>query len=311
MSKTVITCAAFSLMTGIATASPAITLLNNQHGVYQAPIGVITNIIKQTLDTSNNTTYAAIQVQPIYNKAGHMDHLLAYLPSKKDYSVTVTRINLKQNQNGYSAGQVTPNYRLTQQDWQQQPNAKASKCPDPSVEFVAATPVPDYPTAKQYVDQVYQDASQHGYKSVELLGSDASVSNYQNYLSCPKLKGFFSIGHGSPNGILLFDGDLGADQFSQMNKELKEHAVVLLNSCEVFNDPMKSDVIDGSDPQKYAGGISTLLIGTSEPASACFWSHAFDGKPMSQWLNSCATKIDPNDTWGIGGNGTDTLAKPS
>ncbi len=267
--------------------------------------------MEKALSTSNQNDYASAKVQPIYNSDGDMDHLLVYLPSKTNYSMSIMRINLKQSDTQYSASKVINNYTLSSSDWQQQPGVQNAKCPNPNVEFVAATSVPSYPTAKQYVDEVYQSAKKHGYNTIELLGDEASTTNYENYLSCPKLKGFYNIGHGSPDGTLLSDGMLGTDQFSQMHKELNERAVVVLNSCNVFMDPLKSAVIDGSDPQKYSGGISTLLIGTSEPASACFWEHAFDGKPMTQWLNSCATKIDPEDTWGIGGNGSDTLNQPA
>ena len=303
--------ASLLLASSIASASPTITLLNNHYGLSQAPIDSITRIVKQTLNAANQSNYASAKVQPIYNSEGSMDHLLVYLPSKTNYSMSVMRINLKQSDTQYTASKVINNYTLSSSDWQQQPGVQNAKCPNPKVEFVAATSVPDYPTAKQYVDEVYQSAKKHGYNTVELLGDEASTTNYENYLSCPKLKGFYNIGHGSPDGILLSDGMLGTEQFSQMHKELNERAVVVLNSCNVFMDPLKSAVIDGSDPQKYSGGISTLLIGTSEPASACFWEHAFDGKPMTQWLNSCATKIDPNDTWGIGGNGSDTLNQPA
>ncbi len=311
MEKHVIVAAVLALSSTAALANPSITLMGNSQGTYNVPLTSITEIVKQNIDTSANSPYASIKVQPIYANNGTIDHLLAYLPSKTNYSFTITRINVNATKgNSYTAGSVTNNYQPTKTDWQQQPRVKGfGVCPDPTVEFVAATSVPNYPTAKKYIEKGYDDAVKYGYKSVKLEGDEASTTSYENYLACPKLKGFYNIGHGAPYGILLSDGMLGSAQFKQMNKELHERAVVVLNSCEVFNDPLKSAVLDGTDPQKYAGGISTLGIGTSEPASYCFWDHAFNQKGLTNWLHKCADKIDPNDTWGIGGLGTETLAK--
>ncbi|MDF1797300.1 MAG: hypothetical protein P1U63_12260 [Coxiellaceae bacterium] len=311
MQKQWIAGATLALSVTTALANPSITLMGNAKGTYSVPLSNITQLIKQNIDTSANSPYAAIKIQPIYNHNGKINYLLAYLPSKTNYSFSITRINLNQTHGTqYTAGNVINNYHLSTADWQQQPRTKSlGVCPDKNVEFVAATSVPQYPTAKEYVEKVFDDAVSHGYKSVKLEGDEASVGAYENYLSCPNLKGFFNIGHGGPSGIMLSDGMLGSYQFSQMHKELHEKAVILLNSCEVFNDPLKSAVLNGSDPQKYAGGISTLGIGTSEPASACFWDHAFNGKPLTDWLNKCATTIDANDTWGIGGLGGNTLSQ--
>ncbi|MDF1654669.1 MAG: hypothetical protein P1U34_06100 [Coxiellaceae bacterium] len=311
MQKQLIVGASLALGITTALANPSITLMGNAKGTYSIPLSNITQLVKKNIDTSANSPYAAIKVQPIYTAGSKIDYLLVYLPSKTNYSFTVTRINLNATKGSqYTAGGVVNNYHLTQADWQQQPRTKSlGVCPDKSVEFVAATSVPQYPTAKQYVEKVFDNAVSHGYKSVKLEGDEASVEGYENYLACPNLKGFYNIGHGASSGILLSDGMLGSHQFSQMHKELHERAVVVLNSCEVFNDPLKSAVLNGSDPQKYAGGISTLGIGTSEPASACFWDHAFNGKPLTTWLNKCATTIDSNDTWGIGGLGSNTLNK--
>lgn len=300
---------ALSLISSLALGTPHITLMGNNHGTFSAPIGNITEIIKKYVDTSAQSPYSQIAVQPIYNNQHQLDHLLVYLASKTSYQLQLERISLNQQHGHFLATQARFVEHLSAEELAEQPGAQLQgECPNPQVEFVAATPVPYIKTAKQYVEKVYADANAHGYKTIKLEGNAASIENYKNYLSCPQLKGFYNIGHGSPSGIMLSNGILSAKDFNAMQQKLQEKTVIVLNSCQVFNDPLKSAVIAGADPQKYTGGISSLRIGTSEPASACFWSHAFNGEPLSQWLNSCTQQLDPYDQWGMGGKGGEQLS---
>ena len=81
-------------------------------------------------------------------------------------------------------------------------SVKPKRVPD----MVFGTPVPEIPSAKAGVDYAYKVAALAGYKVVKLLGKDANLANYRNYLS-GHLKAFGNIGHGYTGGIVLYDGN--------------------------------------------------------------------------------------------------------
>jgi len=285
-----------------------ITLLSNAKHTYSVPINKIVDIVKQTIPMTPSSGYASAKVQVIYDNNHHPDYLLVYLLSAKTYQFSVTKIKINDK---YQMISVTPSYHLQKNDFAQQPIARRARsaCPDESVEFVAATPVSDYPTAKDAVDHVSEAAKAKGYSTVVLYDDDASIESYSNWLSCPKLKGFFNVGHGNSDGILLSDGVLSHDFFTNdIPKQLSEKTVVVFNSCEVDNDPLKSSVVEDADAQKYAGGVTELEIGPSESASKCFWDAAFKKQPLTAALTNCNQKYDSDDTFGIDGHGADVLS---
>lgn len=281
------------------------SLLSSVKGNHAVAINKVTDIVKQNISLSPTSGNSKAEVQMIFDSKNKPDYLLVYLLSAKNYSFTITKIKVDEN---YHVTSVTPDYHLQKNDYAQQPKVATPSCPDDSVELVSATPVDTYPTAKDAVDHVYQQAGEKGYVAKELLGDEASVESYMNWLSCPNLKAFYNVGHGSSDGIMLSDGVLSHDNFTgELNKKLGERAVVLFNSCEVENDPLKSSITEDADAQKYAGGISNLVIGPSEAASKCFWDAALDQQPMTANLADCNQKYDSGDQFGIDGHGADLL----
>lgn len=203
---------------------------------------------------------------------------------------------------------MTSNYKMTSQDYAQQPSALYAKaeCPDPDMQVVSGTPVPDITTAGAAINNVTSEASAYGFKSFALLGKDATAKNYLSYLNCPALKGFYNVGHGSENGIWLDDGVLSSAAISaELKGKLHTHTVVVFNSCEVFRNPLKKALIWDAGAQKYVGGYTSLLIGPSELASQCFWNSSFAKKSMTVSTTFCNKYFDSTDTWGIGGMGKD------
>lgn len=269
----------------------------------------IIDIVKKNINLSSTANIYKARVQVIYQQ-NKPDYLLVYMLSAKNYSLTITKINLDKSLKVVS---VTPNYHLQKDDLQQQPgiNKTDYPCPNEAISFVSGTPADDIPTAKEVIENVTRQAAVNGYNSQQLLGTEATIKNYISVLNCPNLKAFFNVGHGNDSGILLWDGFLSSQVFQgELKAKLAGRAVVLFNSCEVMNDPLKSTIIEDANAQKYVGGVTTLWIGPSERASQCFWDEAFKYQEMTPVLKYCNQKHDPEDVFGIDGHGADVLSLP-
>lgn len=266
-------------------------------------------LVKENISLSLNDYHEA-KIQIIYNNKNQIDTLLVFLLSSKTYSFSITKISLDNDLHVIS---IQPNYHLKKEDLSLKTfHTKELQCPDEAVEFVSATPVDSYPTAKAAILFAAHEAKLYGYHVKILLGSEATTSNYINYLSCPFLKGFYNVGHGENDGILLDDGILSSDMIAeQLKKVLSEHVVVLFNSCMVFNNPLRDAVIVDAKAQKYTGGITSLRIGPSELASRCFWESAFKQFPLDFSIQFCNKIEDIEDQFGIGGTGNNHLYFPS
>jgi hypothetical protein len=161
-------------------------------------------------------------------------------------------------------------------------------------DFVAATPVPEIPTAKAAVERLHQLASAAGLKSRMLLGADASVANYKSYLTSG-LTGFVNVGHGNTGLIVLHDGTLPASWFNGLSGSPLRPGVTYFNSCKVFNDPLKAAVMKAG-ARTYIGGIVNLLIGPSEEVCKCFWARALEATAnMGDSLKKCEKDHYPNE----------------
>ena len=167
-------------------------------------------------------------------------------------------------------------------------------CPDNSIEFVSATAYPQYPSALNYTVNNYQLAVAMGYNAQILVGPAATRQNYLNYLSCPNLGGFSNIGHGDQGEIFVYDGAVTSQDLAGLN--FQNRTTIIFNSCNVMNDPM-STVMDNNGARFYAGGVSDLMIGSSEPVTYCFWNNTFQSKNMTDAMLQCA-QLDPQDIWG-------------
>lgn len=266
----------------------------------------IIQLVKENVNLSS-ADYNSARIKIISRHANRYNYLLVFLLSAQTYSLSVTKIDINEN---FHVTSVTPHYHLQKQDLPGLVVTNA-ECPNPNVEFIAATPLDSYPTAKAAIVGTSQKAQLYGYQVKTLLGDEATVANYLSYLNCPHLKGFYHIGHGDPDGIMLYDDVLSSDIIKeQLQKKLAEQVVVFFNSCEVFNNPLKDSLIQDADAQKYSGGISPLRIGPSELASRCFWESAFKHFPMAFSINFCNKTQDVKDKFGIGGLGGNFLRFP-
>lgn len=175
-------------------------------------------------------------------------------------------------------------------------------CPDASVDMVFATMHDNISTAEDAVYDACASATAAGYSCHTIVGSGATVSAYQNWLSCDLLA-FGSVGHGSPQGIWLEDGFLRYSWFDTLASDDLEETVIYLNSCQVHNNPLLQSIMDAGT-RTYAGGINNLYIGPSEAVFECFWSGTLlSGGDMEPTLLACeAAEYPYTGAHGISGD---------
>ncbi|MBF0297969.1 MAG: hypothetical protein HQK51_04575 [Oligoflexia bacterium] len=162
------------------------------------------------------------------------------------------------------------------------------RCPDTTVDVVYATPCDDIPTAVGGVNTACDIATAAGYKCKTLIGSQATLAAYKNWMACPNLKGFGNIGHGNTSSILLANGQtLPHTYFSGLATTALNGLVVYYNSCQVHNNPLDPAIMH-SGARTFIGGNVNLGIGTSEEVFKCFWDMATDNqRQMGAALTWC------------------------
>lgn len=111
----------------------------------------------------------------------------------------------------------------------------------------------------------------------------ANVLKYLNEEFTPpdeELVYWNNISHGDAYGLYFYDGKMYYYEFR--NKPGIRDAVVFINSCHSFQDPLKSSMIS-NHPHVYIGGIAGLPQYTSENACGDFWKYyIIDGMLPSQ-----------------------------
>lgn len=232
------------------------------------------------------------------------DYYVLYLLSGKYWQLQRVRVDIDSN----GKTNVIEGYKGNDKERQifsAQYNSPV--CPDNSVEVVAISAYPGLGDVSKSIDAVYQIAKSK-YKAVEVLTEQADGQTYANWLSCPNLKGFYTIGHGDNEGIMVGNDDVIDYQFFQSNllKQKYKNTTLVFNSCEVYNHPLGSELLFGSNENKssyrknpgptayqYVGGYTSLLIGSSEDISACFLSKAMSGAKMdNDLLQGCVSSYD-------------------
>jgi len=110
---------------------------------------------------------------------------------------------------------------------------------------------------------------------------------------------------------VLADGNLTNSYFDGLGPNSLTGKVFYWNSCQVFNNPMKSSVLN-TGVSKFIGGICNLLIGTSEEVFKCWNSKNLYQEPSPQtdnmcyWVTNCesTTNYPQPGCHGCGGPGT-------
>jgi hypothetical protein len=284
-----------------------IRIIGSQQGFYDQDLGEeaqITDVVRQRVLPTREGEYLRVDVKVRRTPQGQPDHLVTYLLRKDIYLAEVVRVDVDRD---YEVTGMEEDYvedvpeEPPEGDWDEEspvefiaPSADAA---DESLdlaeggyglEFVAATPVPEVPTAKAAVMALHNLATSVGLRSTYLLGPGASVAAYKSHLTSG-LKGFVNIGHGNTSSIILSDGALPASWFSAQPANALAPTVAYFNSCQVFNDPLRRAVMKAG-ARTYIGGIVNLAIGPSEDVCRCFWDRVLGGRPsprMKPALTNC------------------------
>ena len=204
------------------------------------------------------------------------DHLVAYLLRKDIYLVEVVRVDVDSQLNvkGVQVNYIEPKDSKEAQEGKDYGE----------FDFVVGSPVPEIPTAKAAVEFLYDLLTKAGFKCMKLLGPDANLANYKNYLGSG-LAGFVNVGHGNTQGIALSDGFLDYTWFQSLTNKPLKPAVLYFNSCQTFNNPLLPTIIQAG-ARTFIGGIVNLLIGPSEAVCMCFWDSILKSKSQLRMVDA-------------------------
>jgi hypothetical protein len=254
----------------------------------------IAELIRDRVLSQSDAEYFRVDVKVKRRRDRTPQYLVAYLLRRDVYLAEVVRVNVDSN---FQVGDITYNYEDSEagEEEEEEEEDYGDQEYEDIVDFVAATPVDNIPSAKAAVEEVYKMAVNAGFKAKMLLGSDATLANYKKYLASG-LKGFVNVGHGNPNGIALADGFLDTSWFQGLSGNPLKPGVIYFNSCQVHNNPLLPAVMQAG-ARTFIGGIVNLLIGPSEEVCKCFWGKVLPPStaPMGTTLKQCEKDNYPNE----------------
>ena len=169
---------------------------------------------------------------------------------------------------------------------------------------LADTPCNTIPTAVAATKKIHNYFKAALGSSTRLIGSQAKRSTIYNQLrNNGKLIAWSNIGHGSPTGLVMYDGTITSSNFCNMPKwkGLKD-CVCFVNSCSSCLDPLKSCILGGSggtpdhEVRTYISGLVGLPIGPSDDTDREFWQHTL----LECWDMEDALE-EAEDNHGLGG----------
>jgi len=258
----------------------------------------IADVVRKEVLPREKADYHSVKVKVKRKKDGTPNHLITYMLRKDTYTADIVRVDVDEN---YQVKAFVDDYADTEEEEEDEEGNPGGATYE-QFDFVAATPVPEIPTAKAAVEKIHQMAVNAGLKSKMLLGPDASVANYKNYLKSG-IRGFVNIGHGNTSLIVLYDGTLNASWFQALPGMPLAPAVVYFNSCKVFNNPLQPAIMKAG-ARTFIGGIVNLSIGPSEEVCKCFWDKVLlQGGNMGPALKDCEkTKYHTQGAHGISGD---------
>lgn len=257
----------------------------------------IIDVVHKQVLPREKAEYAMVKIKVKRKPDGKPRSIIAYMLRKDTYTSDVVKVDVDEN---YQPKAFVDEYVETEDDEDEEENDEGATYE--SVDFVAATPVPEIPTAKKAVEDIHQMAVNAGLKSKILLGADASVANYKKYLKSG-LRGFVNVGHGNIDHIVLADDVLHSNWFNKLRGKQLCPAVVYFNSCKVFNNPLQPAIMKAG-ARTFVGGIVNLSIGPSEKVCMCFWNKVLKQNAlMGITLNNCEkTNYHTQGAHGISGD---------
>jgi len=177
-------------------------------------------------------------------------------------------------------------------------------CPDSSVEFLVSY-LEDalFPGAIEHGWGTYSMALGQGVKTALLIGVNETKQAVLDYLSCPKLKAWGRIGHGSNGSISLnnYKDKITAEDLSAMGSLIKGR-VYIFNSCLCHNEPFEPAMIKAG-AYFYAGG-DISLAGKKEGVFSSFFKKAISSKmELTKAMKDAVTENNYPNAWGFSGTG--------
>jgi parallel beta-helix repeat protein len=268
-----------------------ITVVTPPNGTYQIAPEIIKNVVQQNfqqLKLKNNQVkifYTKDSGKFIIAKVSSFIYKVSFLLIKYDgNSIIVEDSNFVPH---------TADFMLYTQNHQLQKTLT-------TYDFLFDTPCYDIPTAVNAVNNVSTYATNQNYTVNTLIGSSATLSNIENAITNDNIIAMGNIGHGNDEGILLYDGFLDYTWFASQDLSNK---IFFFNSCQVFNDPLKSAILDDGNARTFTGGIVDLPIGSSEYVFQDFWDYTLNsGWHMNDALTQGMSNRGLTNYYSIGGD---------
>ena len=258
----------------------------------------IAEIVRNHVLARSDKEYLRVNVKIRRHPDRKPKYLVAYLLRKDVYTAEVVRIDVD---DAFQVTGLTHDYSDSA-DEEERPAVRKQGYAA-AYNFVVGSPVAaEIPTAKLAVEKIHELATAAGLRSKMLKDSEASLANYEQYLTS-NLAGFVNIGHGNTSCILLDDGVLDVNWFKSVAFEAVNPEVIYFNSCQVFNPPLEPAIMQAG-ARTFIGGKLNLAIGASEEVCKCFWGKAFTWTSnMGDALHQCeiSTKYPTPGAHGIGG----------
>ncbi len=294
---------AFSLFTACLSQAQLPILVDSSNYTHYPPasktkIGQIVTevLINQHIDLSKKSLYSHVTVK-VFGDANH-PRLLILLHNRVFSSVKPINVNLNKKLEIISVDKTLKNLKSTY-------STAPAHCPDPNIRFL----ISDGGNTKDNFLKSFANASQQVYSAAikkykknqvkELLGKEATVQNFENYLSCPKLEGIFSSATHDEQGqsFFLYDGDFSYQYFNTQPALNFSKTTISFNTCYAYKKvtPGLCQSITGLSAKRYTGGVTPLLLWGSPETYACFWMKVLNDNatPTKALLNSCAQENDP------------------
>ena len=138
----------------------------------------IADVVRKEVLPREKAEYHSVSVKVKRREDGSPEYLVTYMLRKDTYTADIVRVDVDEN---FQVQAFVDDYADIEDDEDEEESAEGATYE--AFDFVAATPVPEIPTAKKAVEEIHQMAVDAGLKSKVLLGPDASVANYKQYLA--------------------------------------------------------------------------------------------------------------------------------
>ncbi|MCP4745542.1 MAG: hypothetical protein GY874_05275 [Desulfobacteraceae bacterium] len=278
---------------------------SNHRGAVSLNKDKIDDILINTYDLDNKSSeFNKVNVKVLYHTYSlEPDYLIVFLILKDSHSILIEKIDFGYD---YEVLTIEENYKIQAEDLaQDQPDSKA-ECPDDTVQMVYyKTCGPGHYECTKTIKELGEYSENIGYKTEVLIDKSATISSFKNWLSCKNITLIGYIGHGSSQGFEFTDEFITHAYFSELSSNYLEDKVMYLNSCNVYNNPLKDAILD-TGIQRYIGSKKTIGYAT---VFQCWLPRiTSQNQAMTPALDTCEQEVAPPGEvgiLGISGTGSD------